>query len=165
MYVGQTVTTRDSSVRRRVRRHLSHCRSGLAVGRQLDVWEIAFVRSWTISDRGDSARLAAQLFHLFEGETLLVNGTVPTRPAEPLTAPPPFVEVRTLPFDAIEARRDPAVRFPRQVQQFHQLLDHILNTQDKPHLRRALAVHHRRLTRYLHQFLRTREPAVDEDGR
>ncbi len=53
----------------------------------------------------------------------------------------------------IEARRDPVLRFPRQIQHFGALMDYILNTQDKPHLRRPLQVYFDRLGKYHAAFL------------
>ena len=163
LYVGQAAATKDTSIRKRVQRHLTSARSDVIANRQLDVWEVAYVRGWAVIGQGERASLEAQLFHLFDGEQQLVNGTVPARPAQLLTSVPEYIQVQTLPDAAIAARRDPSVRFPRQVQQFHQLLDYILNTQDKRHLRRALAVHHGRLTRQLDRFLQTHEP-TDSDG-
>ncbi len=162
IYVGQAKATKHTSLRQRVQRHLTSARSDVIANRQLDVWEVAYVRGWAVAGTAARERLEAQLFHLFDGEHQLVNGTVLPAPTKILKKPPPFIEVQTLPSAAIEARRDPSVRFPRQVQQFHQLLDYILNTQDKRHLRRALAVHHRRLNRFLDQFLKTHEPHPDD---
>ena len=53
----------------------------------------------------------------------------------------------------IVARQDPALRFPRQIQHFGSLVDYILNTQDKPHLRRALQVYFDRLSKYHSAFI------------
>jgi len=164
IYVGQAAATKDTSIRKRVQRHLTSARSDVIANRQLDVWEIAYVRGWRADSPAARALLEAQLFHLFDGGNQLVNGTIPPIPVDPLTEPPHGVEVCILPASVIETRKDPAIRFPRQVQQFHQLLDYILNTQDKRHLRRALEVHHRRLNRFLEQFLRTHEPNADDDS-
>lgn len=163
VYVGKAAFTKDASIRKRVQRHLTSARSDIIANRQLDVWEIAYVRGWRVDDQPERALLEAQLFHLFDGTNKLVNGTIPPIPVELLSAEPQAVEVRILPPNVIETRKDPAIRFPRQVQQFHQLLDYILNTQDKIHLRRALEVHHRRLNRFLEQFLRTHEPNPDDE--
>lgn len=46
MYVGQTVATGESGIRGRVQRHLTGARSDIIANRQLDVWEIAYVRTW-----------------------------------------------------------------------------------------------------------------------
>ena len=164
IYVGQAAASRDTSIRKRVQRHLTSARSDVIANRQLDVWEVAYVWAWEAPDTGVRSALEAQLFHLFDGERQLVNGTVPPAPAAPLSRVPDHAVVQTLPDIAVAARLDPAIRFPRQVQQFHQLLDYILNTQDKRHLRRALAVHHRRLNRHLDQFLRTHQPTADDDS-
>ena len=164
IYVGQAAATKDTSIRKRVQRHLTSARSDVIANRQLDVWEVAFVRGWPVAEASARTLLEAQLFHLFDGTRQLVNGTVPLTPTQGLEKAPEPISVQILPDAAIDARRDPSIRFPRQVQQFHQLLDYILNTQDKPHLRRALDVHHRRLTRYLKQFLSTHVPPAEENA-
>jgi len=53
----------------------------------------------------------------------------------------------------IQTRQDPRLRFPRQIQHFGALVDYILNTQDKPHLRRALQVYFDRLEAYHRAFI------------
>jgi hypothetical protein len=161
IYVGQAAASKDTSVRKRVQRHLTSARSDIIANRQLDVWEIAYVRGWVVDDPAARSLLEAQLFYLFDGRHQLINGTLPPAPAQLLERAPDAIEVCILPAKVIETRKDPAIRFPRQVQQFHQLLDYILNTQDKRHLRRALDVHHRRLNRFLRQFLETNAPASD----
>lgn len=162
IYIGQADLSRDTSIRKRVQRHITSARSDIIANRQLDVWEVGFVRAWPVPATVDRLGLEAQLFHLFDNQSQLVNGTVPPAPEHPLPQPPDGLTVQVLPDAVLQVRRDPAIRFPRQVQQFNQLPDYILNTQDKQHLRRALQVHHARLTRQLGHFLGTH--AVPEGG-
>jgi hypothetical protein len=163
IYVGQADVSRDTSIKKRVQRHLTSARSDIIANRQLDVWEVAYVMAWTASEAVDRRDLEAQLFHLFDKQSQLVNGTVPALPARSLNRTAPEFKVQVLSDSVIEIRRDPTLRFPRQAQQFTQLLDYILNTQDKPHLRRALQVHHARLTRHLRSFLGTHDTPPDTD--
>ena len=163
IYVGQAKSSRDASIRKRVQRHITSARSDIIANRQLDVWEVGYVWAWSESEPTARLELEAQLFHLFDRRSQLVNGSVPRMPQHPLGETPESVRVQVLPDDVLQVRRDPAIRFPRQAQQFNQLLDYILNTQDKQHLRRALRVHHARLTHHLRHFLGTHGTPESED--
>lgn len=155
IYIGQATATKDTSIRKRVQRHLTSARSDVIANRQLDVWEIAYVRGWACED--DQARrvLESQLVDWFDGKNPLVNGTIPSRIGDPLTEAPEAVSVQVMSDELIRVRLDPAIRFPRQAETFTQLLDYVLNVYDKAHLRRALRVHHARMAKYLEAFLST----------
>jgi hypothetical protein len=152
IYVGKADQSKDTSIRKRVQRHLTSARSDVIANRQLDVWEVAFVRGWAVSDADARTRLEHQLIHLFDQQSPLVNGSLPPLPEKLLVTQPEPVAIRVMPPDLLKSRLEPSIRFPRQVETFKQLLDYILNVQDKPHLRRALHVHYKRLTRYLELF-------------
>lgn len=98
------------------------------------------------------ASLESHLFHRFDANSPLVNGTVPPEVVLPDDRVPTKVRVQIMTDDEIETRRQPRYRFPRQVQQFNQLLDYILITKDEPHLRRALDVHFLRVQRFYEAF-------------
>lgn len=155
VYVGQAACSKDASIRKRVQRHLTSARSDIIANRQLDVWEIAYVWSWPIHDTDERRRAEAMLYRQFDAESRLVNGKIPTESQMPLDELPSRTCEQIMPEGVIRARQDPAVRFPRQAQQFCQLLDYILNTHDKPHLRVALQVHFDRMNRYMDEFLKT----------
>lgn len=144
IYVGQST----DGIRARVRRHLTSARSDVIANRQIDVWEIAFVWAWPISDTNRINLLEAHLFHEFNNQSPLVNGTIPPEPGPLDFEVPERVRVQVMDDKEIEARKDPTLRFPRQIQHFGSLVDYILNTQDKPHLRRALQVYFNRLAKY-----------------
>lgn len=152
IYVGQAMATKDTSIRKRVQRHLTSARSDVIANRQLDVWEIAYVRGWVCEDDRARAVLESQLVDFFDSQSPLVNGTIPERLGARLIQEPESVRVQVMPDELIESRSDPAARFPRQAQAFTQLLDYVLNVYDKPHLQRALRVHHARMTKYLNAF-------------
>src|SRR5947207_234876 len=76
IYVGQSV----DGIRARVRRHLTSARSDIIANRQVDVWEIAFVWAWPVSDREIIPPLEAHLFHRFNDRKTLMNGSIPERP-------------------------------------------------------------------------------------
>jgi hypothetical protein len=136
-YVGQST----DGIRPRVRRHLTSARSDVIANRQIDVWEIAFVWAWPIQGADAINELEALLFSGFDAKSALVNGDVLERPSSVAVAAPERVRVQVIPEGEVNVRRDPVLRFPRQILHFNQLVDYILNTQDKPHLRRALRVY------------------------
>jgi hypothetical protein len=149
IYVGQS----EDAIAARVRRHLTSARSDVIANRQIDVWEIAYVWAWPVADREQMNPLERSLFSRFNSASPLVNGRVLARSGRLRFPEPERARVQVMPDDLIMARRDPTLRFPRQIWHFNQLVDYILNTQDKPHLRRALQVYYDRLTRYYRTFL------------
>lgn len=97
--------------------------------------------------------LEDHLFHKLNKHSPLVNGAIPPdRGALGFTIPE-RVRVQVMEDREVEARKQPALRFPRQIQHFNSLVDYILNTQDKPHLRRALEVYFDRLCLYYRAFI------------
>jgi hypothetical protein len=148
IYVGQS---RDG-IRPRVQRHLTSARSDVIANRQIDVWEIAFVWAWPIALANITA-LEVHLFHEFNAGSPLMNGTVPTRPGPLAFAVPTKQRIQVMPDDEIALRRRPEQRLPRQAQHYERLVDHILQVKDSTELRRSLAGHFARLTRYHEEFL------------
>ncbi|MGO8831336.1 MAG: GIY-YIG nuclease family protein, partial [Roseiarcus sp.] len=71
VYVGQSV----DGIRSRVRRHLTSARSDIIANRQVDVWEIAYVWAWPTT-REVIPLLEARLFHEFDAQKTLMNGTI-----------------------------------------------------------------------------------------
>lgn len=155
IYIVQATASKDTSIRKRVQRHLTSARSDVIANRQLDVWEIAYVRGWECKGEHPRKVLESQLVEFNDNQSPLVNGTIPARIGDPLKQAPDAIAVQVMPDDLIAVRRDPAIRFPRQAETFTQLLDYVLNVYDKPHLRRALRVHHARMSQYLDAFLET----------
>jgi hypothetical protein len=153
IYVGQSKGGKAEGILPRVRRHLTSARSDVIANRQIDVWEIAFVWAWPVANAAEIGLLEAHLFHEFNDRSPLVNGAVPPKPGALDFAVPECVRVQVMDDREIAARKEPSLRFPRQIQHFGALVDYILNTQDKPHLRRALQVYFDRLSRYQSAFL------------
>ena len=149
IYVGKS----KDGIGPRVRRHLTSARSDVIANRQIDVWEIAYVWAWPV--KGDARRDKAErrLYNDFNSKSPLVNGTILSDPGPLTFALPEKTRLQVMPDELISARRDPTLRFPRQIWHFNQLVDYILNTQDKKHLRRALQVYYDRLTLYYRRFL------------
>ncbi|QNN23002.1 GIY-YIG nuclease family protein [Planctomycetales bacterium ZRK34] len=153
IYVGQTVSVGERGIRGRVRRHLTSARSDPIANRQIDVWEIAYVWSWEVPEKRHMDSIEQHFIYQCNKQSPLVNETIPTAKPKLTLKLPERNCVQVMPEALIKARQDPTLRFPRQIQHFNQLVDYILNTQDKPHLRRALQVYYKRLTRYYQTFL------------
>lgn len=124
----------------------------MIANRQIDVWEIAFVWAWPMSTKSNIEPLEDHLFHKFNDQSPLVNGAIPAKIDTLEFTVPQKIRIQVMDDHEVTIRRDPVLRFPRQIQHFGSLVDYILNTQDKPHLRRALQVYFDRLTRYHDMF-------------
>lgn len=155
IYVGQSV----DGIRKRVQRHLTSARSDVIANRQLDVWEVAYVLAWPVESANEIAPLEAALFHRFNSESALMNGSVPPAPSSPPIIPEPSQIVQMLSDEEIERRRQPAVRLPRQIEHYGRLVDHYLNVKDSAELRIAMEAHFHRLTSYQGRFLEQLGPA------
>jgi len=158
IYVGKSLRSKAEGIRPRVRRHLTSARSDVVANRQLDVWEIAYVWAWPTQTDSQLSTLEAYLFHKFDGKRRLINGTVPERVSKLGFAKPEQIELQIMTDEEITIRQNPSLRFPRQVLQFNQLLDWVLNTKDVPHLRRALDVHSERVRQFYRQFAKNNQP-------
>lgn len=148
IYVGQSV----DGIRARVRRHLTSARSDIIANRQVDVWEIAFVMAWPV-ERDQIARLEAALFHHFDRQSPLMNGSVPLAPAVAVDIPPASQIVQVMTDEEIARRKEPSARLPRQIEHYGRLVDHYLNVKDSAELRVSMEAHFARLERYHHRFL------------
>ena len=73
IYVGQSV----DGIRARVNRHLTSARSDVIANRQVDVWEIAFVKAWPVDRPEKIPQLEAVLFQAFDSVKTLMNGSIP----------------------------------------------------------------------------------------
>jgi hypothetical protein len=154
IYVGQSV----QGIRSRVQRHPTSARSDIIANRQVDVWEIAYVWAWPTA-RGNIPLLEAHLFHEFDAQKTLMNGTIPMRPNLQASVPEKQM-VQVMDSAEIEARLDPVLRLPRQIQHYGRLVDHVLVVKDSSQLRRSLRAHFERLQRYHASFLKQSGPEV-----
>lgn len=160
IYVGQSV----DGIRARVRRHLTSARSDIIANRQVDVWEIAYVWAWPCESRETIIALEGFLFHKFDAQSRLMNGTIPVNPVVLPFALPEKARIQILPDEEIEIRRNPSRRLPRQSQFYFQLVDHILIVKDNLVLRRSLMAHFDRLTRYHQNFIRSAPEVSSEEA-
>ncbi|MEP5759568.1 MAG: GIY-YIG nuclease family protein [Litoreibacter sp.] len=147
IYIGQSV----DGIRTRVRRHLTSARSDIIANRQIDVWEIAFVWAWPVSDVDLIPALEGHLFATYDAQKPLMNGK--TLNAAEVPKLPEKTVVQVVEEEERIRRLDPSVRLPRQISQYLRLVDYILTVKDAPHLKRSLSAHIARLTDYHDKFL------------
>lgn len=149
IYVGQSV----DGIRSRVQRHLTSARSDIIANRQIDVWEISAVLAWPVQNKAQIELVENHLFHRFDSIVPLMNGKIP-----PLVNELDFklCEAQTVMVMSEEVRKlrlDPALRLPRQIEQYQRLVDYIQNVKDAEHLKRSLQSHFQRLVKYHDRFL------------
>lgn len=158
IYVGQS----KDGIRARVARHLTSARSDIIANRQIDVWEIAFVWTYPLSDNSQIGLVEALLFHYFNPRSQLMNGSIPALPpAIPLPVPSQIIQVMS---DAeILDKKDPVQRLPRQAQHYAQLVDHFLTVKNSTQVARAMNAHFARLQRYHSMLLGTVDSHVEEE--
>jgi hypothetical protein len=161
IYVGQSV----DGIRARVSRHLTSARSDVIANRQIDVWEIAYVKAWPVPRKADIPHLEAVLFFAFDRAKALMNGSIPRLAGRmPKRIPEPSQTVQVMSGEDIKVRRDPMLRLPRQIEHIGRLVDHILSVKDSSQLRRSLAAHFKRLDAYRSAFLKQGAPVIRAGG-
>ena len=160
VYVGQS---RDG-IRKRVGRHLTSARSDIIANRQIDVWEIAWVWSYPVAHREEISPIEAVLYHHFDPQSQLMNGTVPPSPPSGLAIPDPAQRVQVMSDAEIAERRDPTQRLPRQAAHYAHIVGHFLVVKDSEQIARAMRAHFQRLTKYHQVLLGLAEPdSADDD--
>lgn len=158
IYVGQST----DGIRARVSRHLTSARSDIIANRQIDVWEIAYVWAFPVTDVLHINNLEASLFNFHNPRSQLMNGSL-----FPMTSfydeePQPWSVVQVMADDEILSKRDPAQRLPRQATHYAQLVDHFLTVKNSAQIKRAMGAHFQRLQRY-HSMLLGSSLQSDEE--
>ncbi len=161
IYVGKSVV----GIRSRVNRHLTSARSDIIANRQIDVWEIAYVKAWPVKKNKEIVYLEAVLFNIFNTKNTLMNGSIPSLTGKmPNQIPSPAQTVQVMSDADIKIRRDPMLRLPRQIEHIGRLVDHILSVKDSAQLRQSLAAHFKRLDAYRRAFLEQDGPVIRAPG-
>jgi hypothetical protein len=160
VYVGQTVSVKERGIIGRVRRHLTSARSDIIANLQLDVWELAFVRAWPLQDETEINDLEKRIYHEYKTTILAGEQLSAPRSIKPL---PKYESVRILEPNEVTRRKDPRLRYPRQLRHLDHLLDVILNRKDSSDQRRSLDAHMLRLKQRYEEFIRFAEPESDDD--
>lgn len=159
LYVGQSV----DGIRQRVNRHLTSARSDIIANRQIDVWEVAYVWAYPVEDKIDIGPLEAALFHHYHATSALMNGTIPPPSSYPIPENPAQV-VKVMDDEEMAARKQPALRLPRQASHYTQIVGHFLSVKNSSQIAGAMDAHFQRLSRYHAQLLGISEPEPDGDG-
>ena len=160
LYVGQSV----QGIRARVSRHLTSARSDIIANRQLDVWEIAYVRCYPVTERSQIKPLEALLYHHFNPTSQLINGTVPPIPEDLTCIPEPSQTVQVMSDAEIASRRDATQRLPQQATHYASIVGHFLEIKQSKQIGRAMAAHFQRLARYHDRLLGIASTAESDDG-
>jgi len=149
IYVGQSV----DGIRSRVRRHLTSARSDIIANRQVDVWEIAYVRAWPVEAKDSISELEAFLYNQYDAQMRLMNGKVVPPTSFDSTTVPEMQTIQVIDEEERQTRLRPENRLPRQISQYLILVDYILNVKNADHLKRSLDAHFERLVSYHQGFL------------
>lgn len=160
IYVGQS---RDG-IRSRVNRHLTSARSDIIANRQIDVWEIAFVRAFPVAAANEIDMLENALFHHFHSASALMNGKVPPRPELDPGSIEPAQVVQVMSTEEIKSKRDPALRLPRQAEHYSQIVGHFLAVKNSREIAGAIEAHFQRLERYHRELLRLGQKIEGDSG-
>ena len=143
IYVGQS----KDGIRSRVSRHLTSARSDIIANRQIDVWEIAYVLAYPIANVQQITPTENRLYHYFDKQSKLMNGTVPR--LTPRTAiPKPSVKVQVMSDKEIAERKTPEQRLPRQANHYAQIVGHFLAVKNSTQIAGAMDAHFQRLKKY-----------------
>jgi hypothetical protein len=156
IYVGQS----KDGIRARVARHLTSARSDIIANRQIDVWEIAYVWAYPVESKAAINGLEARLFHAFNPESQLMNGTVPPAAAEG-SVPKPEQVVQVMSADEMHERKDAALRLPRQAEHYAQIVGHFVAVKNSSQIARAMDAHFQRLRKYHRQLLGLADETLD----
>lgn len=159
IYVGQS----KDGIRSRVARHLTSARSDIIANRQIDVWEIAYVWTYPVASKEAINDLEAQLFHAFNPQSPLINGTVP--PLGDYGDPPkPKQEIQVMTDEEIRERKNATQRLPRQAAHYAQIVGHFLAVKNSTQIARAMDAHFERLHKYHRTLLGCAESQPDEES-
>lgn len=149
IYVGQST----DGIRARVLRHLTSARSDIIANRQIDVWEIAWVWAFPVSNRAEIGALEDALFYEYDPKSALMNGKVPKKPIKKVKIPKPSQVVQVMRDDEIAEKKDPALRLPRQAEHYSQIVGHFLAVKNSKEIARAIDSHFERLSKYHRSLL------------
>jgi hypothetical protein len=157
IYVGQSV----DGIRARVRRHLTSARSDIIANRQIDVWEIAWVWTYEV-DRENIPELEALLFHWFNKQSTLMNGSVPKLPSLNTAPPEPSQIVQIMRSEEIAEKRQAVLRLPRQAGHYSQIIGHFLAVKNSKQIAMSMQAHFERLTKYHRELLGLVDPYAED---
>ena len=149
IYVGQSV----DGIKSRVRRHLTSARSDIIANRQVDVWEIAYVWAFPVLTKEQISDLEANLFHHYDPQSQLMNGSIPKSQPGKREIPKPSQIIQVIDNEDLKERLNPESRLPRQSQHYARIVDHFLVVKQSDQIARSMQAHFERLQKYHIQLL------------
>jgi len=149
IYVGQSV----DGIKSRVRRHLTSARSDIIANRQVDVWEIAYVWAFPVNSKSEISDLEANLFHHYDKQSQLMNGSIPKSQPGNVQIPEPTQIIQVIDDEDLRERLSPESRLPRQSQHYARIVDHFLVVKQSDQIARSMQAHFERLQKYHSQLL------------
>lgn len=158
IYVGQS----KDGIRSRVARHLTSARSDIIANRQIDVWEIAYVWAYPVSDPNNISPLEAALFHRYNKKSQLMNGATLPPPPNKFTIPEPSQVVQVMSGEEIKDKLDEAQRLPRQAAHYAQIVGHFVAVKNSSQIAMAMDAHFQRLKTYHQRLLKEAKPDDSE---
>lgn len=156
IYVGQST----DGIRSRVGRHLTSARSDIVANRQIDVWEIAYVWAYPVTDKSKINQLEANLFYHFDNQSQLMNGQTPRVSPTSSSIPDPSETIQVITNEDLNERLSPEARLPRQAQHYAQLVDHYLVVKQSTQIARSMQAHFERLKKYHSDLLNFKEHII-----
>lgn len=159
LYIGQSV----DGIRTRVNRHLTSARSDIIANRQIDIWEVAWVFAYPLSDRTQIGPVEDQLFYQFNPQSTLMNGRTPRFPVASSSYIRPQQIVQVMADAEIAEKLDPALRLPRQAEHYSQIVGHFLAVKSSLEIAGAIKAHFERLQRYHHDLLGRATVSEDQE--
>ena len=160
IYVGQSI----DGIRARVNRHLTSARSDIIANRQIDVWEIAWVWTYPIDRKEDIGSIETTLIHEFHPRSALMNGKIPKAPTQKIPIPTPSQKIQVMSDAEIKEKTDPALRLPRQVEHYSQIVGHFLAVKNSKEIAGAIEAHFQRLQKYHTRLLGLATDVEGDEG-
>ncbi|MCU0832741.1 MAG: hypothetical protein MUC58_14780, partial [Rhizobiaceae bacterium] len=135
--------------------------SDIIANRQIDVWEIAWVWAYPC-ERHEIEPLESALFHAFNVQSTLMNGSVPRAVIAPGVTAEPAQRVQVIDDHEIAERIKPNQRLPRQALHYSSVIGHFLAVKNSEQIGRSIQAHFERMQRYHRQLLQMADITEDD---
>ena len=119
--------------------------------------------AYPVARRDEISSVEAMLYHHYDPQSQLMNGTVPIRPASLAGIPEPAQKIQVMSDAEITEKHEPSQRLPRQAAHYAQIVGHFLAVKDSEQIARAMRAHFQRLTKYHQMLLSLAEPDSADD--
>ena len=119
--------------------------------------------AYPVARKDEISSVEAMLYHYYDPQSQLMNGTVPIRPTSLTGIPEPAQKIQVMSDTEIAEKHEPTQRLPRQAAHFAQIVGHFLAVKDSEQIARAMRAHFQRLTKYHQMLLSLAEPDSTDD--